>query len=92
MPMLALLVAALVALWITATIAAEAVRELISIDAAPFPRWLEPAAPLKGRWLRLLLASPLLALQCCLTFAALTFVGGVGLSVVLYTFELLWRC
>ena len=33
------------------------------------PRWLESVAPLKGRWLRLVLHLPVLAFRCACTFS-----------------------
>ena len=75
------LAAVLVALYTSFRVGRVLVTEILA-DARPMPAWLEAVAPVKGRWLRLLLASPGLALFLTIAFIAVLLLAQIVLGLL----------
>lgn len=58
-------------------------------SGALLPEWLESVAPLKGRWLRVMLAAPALAVFLAATFVLVFALAGLAIFMLLLLFSLL---
>ena len=80
-----IVLAATVAVALSGYVTVRVGRSLVTVfleDSEPLPGWLEAAAPLKGRWLRLFLLSPILALLLLFVFSATLYLLSLLLAVV----------
>ena len=59
------------------------VRDILA-NPEPMPAWLEAIAPLKGRWLRLFLATPGVVSATILIFGLIVGYVGVALAALLF--------
>jgi hypothetical protein len=75
------LVAALVAFFVTFRVGKSLVTGIL-MDGPRMPAWLEAVAPVKGRWLRLLLAGPGVALFLVLTFTVVFYMAVVAGAIL----------
>lgn len=78
-----LVVAVLIAAGISSWLAWSMARGILAEEPS-HPRWLEAVMPLKGRWLALLLSTPVILLTLLTTFAI------VGTSALLFIALLFW--
>ena len=67
--------------YVTLLVGRSLVTDLLA-NRAPLPGWLEAIAPLKGRWLRLFLTAPMLALLLVLVFSAVLYILVMFLMIV----------
>jgi len=84
-----ILVPTITAAAVAGVLGREAVQAVASETAGfQLPAWLEDLAPLKGRWLRLLLATPMIGLLVAATFAQVFAVTTVAVYLLLLLFTL----
>ena len=59
------------------------VRDILA-NPEPMPAWLEAIAPLKGRWLRLFVATPGVVLATMMIFGLIVCYVGVALATLFF--------